>query len=308
MEEKLPKVCVIMSTYNGEKFVETQIKSILEQKDVEIDLHVFDDVSKDKTQEIVREYENKYSNVTLHVNEKNKNYTYNFIDGLFLFKNEEKYDYYAFSDQDDFWVNDKLSVAINKLKEIGDCSLYCSNLTIVDEGLNKVGRTYRALDFTFGKHEQLLRCLVMGCTSVFDKSFKNLATKYYPENLIYHDYWIGLIADYTKDAHFFWDKYPEHILYRQHGKNASGGEIKIGFSKIMSILFKGKRINFHILRLFLKYYEQDIDDETKDFINRFINYKKNKKFIKKHLECKNKKVWNILIQFGRLREKRIDEM
>ena len=76
--EKLPKVLVIMSTYNGEKFIKEQIDSILAQKEVDIYLHIFDDCSKDNTVEIVREYEKKDKRVVLHINEKNKN----FIDNL----------------------------------------------------------------------------------------------------------------------------------------------------------------------------------------------------------------------------------
>ena len=45
--EKLPKVLVIMSTYNGEKFLKEQIDSVLAQKDIDVTLHIFDDISKD---------------------------------------------------------------------------------------------------------------------------------------------------------------------------------------------------------------------------------------------------------------------
>lgn len=309
-----PKVLVVMATYNGEKYIKTQIDSILAQKEVDVTIHVFDDLSKDKTQEIVKEYEKKHKNVILHINEKNKNYTYNFIDGLFTFKDEQGYDFYSFADQDDFWVEDKLISAINKIKEIGECTLYSSNLTIVDGELKPLNRFLRPEDFSFERHEQLHYCMVTGCTAVFDNAFKNLVTKHYPEGLIYHDYWVGLIANYAKDAHYYWDKDPSHILYRQHGNNASGGSVKYSlWFKIKSKFkgwFVGTKINFYILKLLIKYFSEELNDEDKQVIEKFINYKKwsNKKYLLKHLKCSNKKRFNTKILLNRYKEKKLEEM
>lgn len=300
-----PKVAVIMSTYNGEKYLKEQIDSILKQKDVDIDLHIFDDCSKDKTVEVVREYEKKNKNVYLNINAKNKNYTYNFIDGLFTFKDNDKYDFYAFSDQDDVWIDDKLITAINKIKETGKCTLYSSNLKVVDENLNYLERNLRDDGFAFDWHDQLCYCLVTGCTAVFDKYFKNLVTENYPEDLLYHDYWIGLIANYCKDANYVFDKDPSHILYRQHGKNASGGAITWGFFDRLFGLFKGYEQNFHILRLLLKYYGDKLNLDDKELIEKFIHYKKwkNKKYVMKHFKTIRPKKFKFKILFNRYIEK-----
>lgn len=309
-----PKILVVMATYNGENFIKTQIDSILAQKDVDVTIHVFDDRSKDKTQEIVQEYEKKYKNIILHVNKQNKNYTYNFIDGLFEFKNKKEYNYYAFADQDDYWVEDKLITAVNKLKEMGECSLYSSNLTIVDQNLKPLGKNLRPDGFSYTNHDQLLFCMVTGCTAVFDNSFKNLITKYYPEGLIYHDYWVGLIANYVEKANYYWDSNPNHILYRQHGKNASGGFLKTSFIDRIKILFNGwfngTKNNFYILRLLLKYYELELNKEDKKVIECFVDYKKwkNKKYLLKNLKCSNKKRFNTKLLLNRYKEKQLEEM
>lgn len=287
---KQEKIAVLMATYNGEKYIREQIDSILNQKDVDLDLYIFDDVSKDGTVEILKEYSEKYKNVKYKVNEKNKNYTYNFIDALFSFKGNKTYDYYAFSDQDDFWVDDKLSTAIKKLKEMGECSLYSSNLKLVDKNLEPLNRNYRNEDFTFKKHDNLLICLTIGCTAVFDKKFKDLVVRQYPENLVFHDYWIGLIANLCKQAHYFLDLNPEHIYYRQHGNNASGVKIKWGIINKIKHFFKGYDQNSHILSLLLKYYSDCLTDDDRVLIEKFIDYKrwKNKKFVMKHIDCSNK--------------------
>lgn len=287
---KKPKVAVIMATYNGEKYVREQIDSILNQKDVDLDLYVFDDVSKDKTVEILKEYSEKFKNVKFEVNEKNKNYTYNFIDALFKFKDNEVYDYYSFADQDDVWIDDKLSVAVEKLKEMGECSLYSSNLKTVDENLNYLNRTHRNMDYKFKHHDNLFFCLVTGCTAVFDKKFKDLVVKHYPEGLVYHDYWIALIANYSKNAHYFLDMCPDHILYRNHGDNASGGSLIWGLKDRIKGLFAGYKENFKILSLLLTTFGEELNDDDKVLIEKFIDYKrwKNKKFVMKHIDCSNK--------------------
>ena len=226
--EKLPKVLVIMSTYNGEKYLDVQIESILAQKDVDVTLHIFDDCSKDKTVEIANSYKEKNTNVFVHINEKNKNFTYNFLDALFSFKDEQEYEYYAFSDQDDFWVEDKLISAINKIKETGKCTLYSSNLKIVDQDLNYTGNNMMSLKYKNKHYDVICKNIVTGCTVVFDNDFKNLATKHYPENIYLHDYWLALIANYCEGAHFVYDVSPDHILYRQHGRNLIGENKNLG--------------------------------------------------------------------------------
>ncbi len=300
------KVAVIMSTYNGEKFLKEQLDSILSQKDVEVDIYIFDDCSKDRTVEIARDYEKNNKNIHLNINEKNKNYTYNFIDGLFTFKNKSDYDYYAFADQDDVWVEDKLITAINAINQKGKCTLYSSDLTVVDENLNSMGRTLRGPDFAFEWHDQLCFCMVTGCTAVFDKEFKDLVTQHYPENLLYHDYWIGLIANYCKDANYIFDKDASHILYRQHGKNASGGAITWGFFDRLLGMFKGYEQNFHILRLLLKYYGDKLNSDDKELIEKFINYKKwkNKKYVLKHFKTTKPSKFKFKILFNRYIEKK----
>lgn len=303
--KNLPKVVVVMSTYNGEKFLKTQIDSILNQKDVDVILHIFDDVSKDKTVDIAREYESKNKNVFVHINEKNKNYTYNFLDGLFMFKDNQDYDYYAFADQDDFWVQDKLITAVNKLKEMGECSLYSSNLAIVDGELNETGKTNIDMSYNHKKYDQLFFDSVTGCTAVFDKEFKNLVTKHYPEDLLYHDYWVALIATFCKDAKYYLDMNPSHILYRQHGSNASGGFHKKQKFYRLRRLFGGIEVNFKILSQLLNYFKEELDETDKVIIEKFINYKKlkNKIYLLKNLDCTGRNRFKIKLLLNRYKNK-----
>ncbi len=275
--EKLPKVIVIMSTYNGEKFLKEQIDSILAQEKVEVTLHVFDDCSKDNTVNIVKEYEKNNKNVFLHVNEKNKNFTYNFLDGMFMFKEEQGYDYYAFADQDDFWVKDKIISGINMIKQTGSCTLYCSNLKIVDGNLNDMGSTMMSEKYKNKHFDVACKNIVTGCTAIMDNDFKNLATEKYPENIYRHDYWLAIIANYTTGAHLVYDTNPNHILYRQHGNNQIGSEKGGKLSKLTKYAKKKVEENKttrYLMKTYVELYGDKIIEEDKKIIEKFANTNK----------------------------------
>ena len=288
--EKLPKVVVIMSTYNGEKFMNEQIDSILAQEDVDIKLHIFDDCSKDKTQEIAKEYEKKDKRVVLHINEKNKNFTYNFLDGLFSFKDNQDYDYYAFADQDDYWLPNKLISAIKKIEEVGSCTLYSSNLKLVDGELKSLGSNMMDMKYKNKHYDIVCKNIVTGCTAVFDNAFKNLVTEKYPENIYLHDYWLALIANYTKDAHFVYDICPDYILYRQHGSNLIGenkGNIFKRFIKLYTKKTEYWKTTRHLVKTFYKNYFEKIKEEDRDIIQRLSEIDKVKNRFKLFFKVKS---------------------
>ena len=127
--KKLPKVQVIMSTYNGEKYVQEQIESIFAQKECDISLLIRDDGSTDNTIDIVNELSKKY-NIKL-IKGNNLKPAKSFLEAL-RYSGEEM-DYYAFSDQDDIWNEKKIISAINFIKKYTEPSLYIGNLCAVNE-------------------------------------------------------------------------------------------------------------------------------------------------------------------------------
>ena len=273
--EKLPKVAIIMSTYNGEKYISEQLDSVLYQKGVEVDIYVFDDRSTDNTVKVVKEYTKKHKNIFLAVNETNKNFTYNFLDGLFSLKDNNTYDYYAFCDQDDWWAEDKMLAAIEKIKATGGCTLYSSNLKIVDGALTPIGKNYdhKVVDV-------LQKNCVTGCTAVMDKAFKDLVTTHYPKDTIYlHDYWVCLIANLCKGAHYIYDNDAEHILYRQHGSNQIGvnNKLKAKLKRYMQILFKKvpkERTTTNLVTVFYNTFKDEIRKEELPILEKVANIHK----------------------------------
>lgn len=104
------KVNIVMSTYNGEKYLREQMDSLLRQRYENIDIYVRDDGSKDNTVKILKEYEKSYG---IHVIEgENKGYAASFIEVLAA---AEDGDYWSFCDQDDIWFPEKVSLAVKWL-------------------------------------------------------------------------------------------------------------------------------------------------------------------------------------------------
>lgn len=101
------KISIVMATYNGEKFILQQIESIAKQDRRADEVLIFDDGSTDKTVEIIKKYvqENHLTNWRIHVNQVNKGWRKNFVDGLLVASG----DIVFLSDQDDIWLPTKLS-------------------------------------------------------------------------------------------------------------------------------------------------------------------------------------------------------
>jgi len=104
----MDKVVVLMSTYNGEKYLEEQLRSIFAQKDVAVEVFARDDGSKDRSLEIL-----KMNNCACEAGD-NVGYIDSF---MWLIRNAPSSEYYALSDQDDVWDENKLIAAINMMKK-----------------------------------------------------------------------------------------------------------------------------------------------------------------------------------------------
>lgn len=121
------KTSVIIATYNGEKFIEEQFDSILAQSVQPDEVVIADDGSKDDTREIVQKYIDKHvlnEKWRLHVNEKNKGYAKNFLEGAMLTTG----DIVFFCDQDDIWTSDRVRRMSEVMEKNPSINLLCSNL------------------------------------------------------------------------------------------------------------------------------------------------------------------------------------
>ena len=110
--KKYPKVIVLMSTYNGEQYIKEQIESILNQTYSNMELYIRDDGSKDQTVAILKKYE---QDGKLHFSQgKNMGFINSFFE---VMRTSGEADYYAWCDQDDVWLPEKIERAVKELQK-----------------------------------------------------------------------------------------------------------------------------------------------------------------------------------------------
>lgn len=214
----MKNVMILMSTYNGGKFLRTQLDSILAQQGVAVQILVRDDGSTDETLQILDEY-SKQGKLSYYTGE-NLRPAKSFMD---LIHKAPQADYYAFADQDDYWLPEKLSRAIKKLEKMPAKTpcLYHSKTTLVDKDLKL--RDYKPMPSYFCNTfpHVLITFLAIGCTFVFNKTLKDIVAGYRPDFQIPHDNWLDQVCRAIGGSVIYDDK--SYIYYRQHGQNVSGG-------------------------------------------------------------------------------------
>ena len=232
------KIAVLMSTYNGEQFLRDQIESILNQEKVNVTLYVRDDGSSDRTVEILSSYEEQ-GKLKL-ICGKNCGVGNSFMH--LLYTSDQDFDFYAFSDQDDIWLPDKLYSALKIIKNQKIPALYTGNQMLVNRKGEKLGLRYKEIPST-DYHQILCKNLVSGCTMVFNeelytllKNEKRRPSRALLQNRI-HDVWVAMVASITGIVYFDEES---HILYRQHERNVVGAREKNIRDRIKEILEKIK--------------------------------------------------------------------
>lgn len=210
-------VTVLMSTYNGEKYLVEQLESVLGQKDVELSILVRDDGSTDNTKGILQQYQEK--GLLKWYSGQNLRSAKSFLDLVYTASGT---DYYAFCDQDDVWNEDKLCRAIGALEKQGDAKLprlYCSNYQLVDAELNNLPDNGHVSTTTF--EAALVSSCCTGCTCVFNNALRLVLKEGAPNVIVMHDDWVHKVC-LAVGGTVVYDEY-RSLKYRQHGGNVDGG-------------------------------------------------------------------------------------
>ena len=210
------RIDVLLSTYNGEAFLGQQLDSILTQSDVELSLTVRDDGSTDRTRELLRHYAARDPRVRIFA-ASNIGSAASFLALLELADPMARY--FAFADQDDVWVPDKLrrAVALLRLRPGSQPLLYCSGLQYVDRNLRPLGvsRTPDHVGFPWA----LVENAAAGSTIVMNGRLRELLIERPPRVLRVHDWWCYLVASALGEV--IYDP-AVTVRYRQHGSNLLG--------------------------------------------------------------------------------------
>lgn len=211
------QVNVLLATYNGIRYLREQLQSIETQTLPVARITVRDDSSTDGTDQLIQEWAESRPNVHCMKGPRlgATNNFFALLDGC-----GDECDYFAFADQDDIWLPDKIERAVFSLGRCGEegPAMYCSRVEYVDESLRHIGysRIPKKVDFT----NALVENIVTGCTVVLNRSARNLLRSRFPQKTLMHDWWYYLVVSALGKVVF--DERPS-IKYRQHAGNVVGG-------------------------------------------------------------------------------------
>ena len=212
------RVNILMSTYNGEKFVAEQIESIQKQTHTEWHLIIRDDGSTDKTCEIIGDFVNKDSRIKL-IRAENVGVIKSFYE---LIKNNNEANFYFFADQDDYWLPEKLTVMLAEAKKHDNRKpvMYYTDLTVTDKALNVTAKSMIRSQSDHANTklvQELTENTVTGGASMINHELAKLWQT--TNDIIMHDWYLALVAVALGELVYI--DQPTH-LYRQHDANVLG--------------------------------------------------------------------------------------
>ena len=283
----MDKVCILLSTFNGKQYLKEQLDSLINQINVDIFILARDDGSSDGTIEILKEYSAKYDFFTFYQGD-NVKPARSFLD---LMKSAPQADFYAFSDQDDVWDDDKLSVAVNMLKKENGANpnMYYSNLRIVDEHLNYYRLSHQTPHIQKNRYSPLVEDFATGCTIVFNKAALDYAKKANCEYCSMHDSWMYMICNFFGKIIYDFDA---HISYRQHGNNVVGTylqkrTISLYWKRFKRLFNRKLQPRYNNAISFYAAFKDFLQPTDKEKIEKIVNYKRSRKDKKALLKDKD---------------------
>lgn len=289
------QVLILMSTYNGRKYLSEQIKSIFDQEtdDIEISLLIRDDGSEDNTLEIVKDFQKKYKNIKLIVGDN--------IGPAQSFRSlinecNLQYTYYAFSDQDDIWCKNKIATAVQEMQLEQNKSpiLWYSALSRLNSERKEnyfFCPVEKANDF-----ESVIDTFATtnGCTMVFNRRLLEILKEVPAGKIDMHDSWTNAMClavggKVIADSRVF-------VKYRIHDDQVLGNKrktLKMLFCNFRNPSLKRRETVNTMLKS--KY----IMGKQREYLEIINNYKNNKRKIllkKRPLGITHREYFKFLIQ------------
>lgn len=202
-------ISVCMATYNGEKYLREQVDSILVQLESGDELIVSDDYSSDRTLDILRGYND--SRIKIFMNDYLKGVTGNFENAL----RHASGDIIFLSDQDDIWLENKVALFKDALKQadlvLSDCMVVDSDKQII------VPSKFKAENVKVGVWHNLYKSGYLGCCMAFKRDVLAWSLPFPPKHVL-HDIWIGLTAG-IKGRFILLDE--PTLMYRRHSSTVT---------------------------------------------------------------------------------------
>jgi glycosyltransferase involved in cell wall biosynthesis len=214
------KIAVLLATYNGGKYLSEFLDSVIAQSEKNIVVYVRDDGSSDETLAIVAAHAARLPIVVLPT-ERRLGPGHSFL--TLLRAAADDCTYFAFADQDDKWLPNKLERARSALESSPDLpSVYFARVEYVDEHLSHLG--YSPAVRQLGFPSALVENVAMGCTMMLNRAGRLLVLEGNPAQLTMHDWWVYLLM--TGLGRTVADDFIA-LQYRQHANNAVGGTANV---------------------------------------------------------------------------------
>lgn len=261
-------VDILVATYNGEKYIATQLHSLLSQSYSDIKIIVHDDGSQDKTVDIIDNIAKMDNRIVLikdnvHCGGAGKNFMY-------LLKYSTA-DYVMFCDQDDLWFDNKVEIMLKQINK-GNSNIplvvysnsYIWYPEVGIDGTLMPTRPISLRDFLF------LNSGIQGCASIFNSCMREELLKWTGE-LSMHDHVLQLIG-----LSFGKIKYIESalMLYRRHLDSVTGRmEVKIS---LKNRLIKNRQLpvvsidHFNTVKQFFAIYKDSLDECDNVIIKEYL--------------------------------------
>ncbi|MGK0552341.1 glycosyltransferase family 2 protein [Enterococcus faecalis] len=245
-------ISVCMATYNGERYLASQLDSILCQLNSDDELIVSDDGSVDQTLSILKKYAAQFPQMHI-MKGPGRGVIANFEKAIEQAQGEIIF----LADQDDVWLPNKVATTCAAFASSPSTQVIVSDLMIVDQQLQVLEPSFfRYRKAKTGVGHNLLKNGYIGAGMAFKKQLKSLVLPI-PTNVPMHDMWIGLLGELAGGNQLLWQPL---TLYRRHDQNVS--EIRTNASRWqqlnwrLTLLFllikrkmrrKSKRNNFTVL-------------------------------------------------------------
>ena len=234
---------IVLATFNGERYIEQQIKSIQSNHNYKLlvsRLIIVDDGSTDSTEKIVAKLAIDDAKIEWFINTSGKHGAgENFSFGL----SKAQSPYIMLSDQDDVWQLDKLVLSQQKMEELeSEVSqlsddtplLVFSDKEVVDDNLNPICSSYFTLkniskNWYLSFDQLCQQNVISGCTMLFNRALLTKAMPI-PHQAYMHDWWLAIVASRCGKIGLI-DK--PLIKYRQHSNNTIGANQRSKFNLII---------------------------------------------------------------------------
>jgi glycosyltransferase involved in cell wall biosynthesis len=219
MSMNRPKVSVCMASFQGERFIAAQLRSILNGLSDDDEVIVVDDHSSDRTCDEVRSLgDPRVRLVERHVNQgvaKTFEEALLYATGTVIF----------LSDQDDVWAPQKVEIVLQAFESNLGVTLVVTDAALIDDEGNPVGSSYYEMrgSFRSGFLSNLFRCKFLGCTMAFRSKLLSRVLPFPRKFDVLHDLWIGIINSITNGKTLYLDQ--PLVQYRRHSGSVTAGKL-----------------------------------------------------------------------------------